>query len=344
MMNIVRRSAMVLVAMMVAWGCSEDALDTNPDTPDLAGVAITQIEESDDSGAVTLSLSITDTVVNAEVDPSAMRVRVWESIVGTDDEELVYDSKPSETAEVAAAPLKKDTAVSTTEVSKSSSDSVDIAIVLDRSGSINPSEEHEMEQAAIAVVNSLRNSDHVEIINVATTVVVDASLRGSNSSEITRAITNPSVSAGWSRIFDGALQGVAHLGDTTQRKNHANIVLVMTDGEDNRSSASMESLISGAVRLSVPIFIVAIADSSDPTDLHSTELSTVANSTGGRFVQTASELNLTSIASSLTQSAVSRYEVTYETPYEESDGERAITVEVTVNDKTTTTKSKVAKR
>ena len=201
-----------------------------------------------------------------------------------------------------------------------------LAMVLDRSGSLNYNEERLMEKGVLSMLDYLQNGDQVEVINVATDYHIDASFRSYKAAPVRNAITDPSISSGWTRINDGIIQGIRDAVSHSNNSRDQNAVLVITDGEDNRSNSSIENVISVSKQNNTPVFVVGLADESDPSDLNHAGLSALARQTGGRFVEVFTPDFFTSILGGLANSLSTPYSISYQSV--QQSGQRTIVLTV----------------
>ncbi len=201
-----------------------------------------------------------------------------------------------------------------------------LAMVLDRSGSLNYNEERLMEKGVLQMLNYLKNGDQVEVINVATNYYIDASFRSFKAAPVRNAITDPSISSGWTRINDGIIRGIRDAVSHANNSRDQNAVLVITDGEDNRSNSSIDDVIRVSQENNTPVFVVGLADETDPTDLNHAGLSALARQTGGRFVEVFTPDFFTAILGGLANSLTAPYSISYKTP--RRSGARTIVLKV----------------
>ncbi|GIX08177.1 MAG: hypothetical protein KatS3mg115_2580 [Candidatus Poribacteria bacterium] len=322
--------AVALTALWVA-GCSEEVDLTKSFQTSLAGVAITHVAPVDPAtNTVAVEFALMDELGNSNLDPSQFTVRIYERSLRTGERELVFDSSAAEEVPAASGVLMAPQRGNVQPRPRP----LNLAMVLDRSGSMNQNEQLTMEAAALRVLENLRNNDKVEVINVSTEVHVDASFRGANSQRLVRAITEPSIRHGWTKIFDAILQGAQdaanHQRRQVDRGQRRIAVFTVTDGEDNRSDVSVADVVNACVGLNAPVFIIGIADPSDPTDLQTSDLQQIADGTGGRLILTTDPLALSTILTGLQDAVGQPFVAEYESPHAD-EGEWEVEVEVERN-------------
>lgn len=82
---------------------------------------------------------------------------------------------------------------------------------------------------------------------------------------------------GSTAFYDGAITGVNQLGAAV---NARKIVVAMTDGQENASSARLADVVAAAQAQSIPIFTVAFGRASDVDEV---SMQTIADQTGGQY-------------------------------------------------------------
>lgn len=315
----------------VGVGCSEDTKDVPP--PVFEGISIMGIRENREESVVQLDLTILDKRGNAEVDLTRTRFRVYETPVGG-ERFLVYNysgegeafavppEPPIEFEFPRVRPPRREPAVP-----------VVLGMVLDRSGSMNENEEAMMQDGALNLLGRLRAGDQVEVINFSEEIYVDASFRDYNAPKVAQAIISPTTRRGWTRLFDAVIQGSEDISrHATPLSRRA--LLIVSDGEDNRSVNTVDRSIEVARASEASLFIVGLADESDPSDLHPDILDRMARETGGRFFLTFSAGFFDAILSAIGRSLTTSYRLEYTSPFPET--ERTIAVEVDLEGETLT--------
>lgn len=268
---------------------------------------VTILDVNEQSGDVDLTLSALD-----NVDLSKALIQVSERLEETGEQQLVLDNAKTKKVNQ-ALPIR-------------------FAMILDRSGSLNNNEESLMEQGVLQMLDFLRNGDQIEVINVATNFFIDASFRDFNAAPVVDAIENPSVTKGWTRIYDAIIQGIEDAVSHAQNSSDQKAVLVITDGEDNRSESTLDDVIILSQANNTPVFVVGLADKSDPSDLDSTGLTRLAQETGGRYVETFSPEFFSNILSEFARSLTAQYNISYVSPF--ATGKRTIILNVQDGDTT----------
>src|SRR5262249_29679089 len=80
-----------------------------------------------------------------------------------------------------------------------------------------------------------------------------------------------------SRAWDAVIAAIADLGSTNQDEQH--YVVLVSDGKDESSYATVDDVITAATNARVKIFCIGFGSELDPTDLQS-----LTTATGGHYV------------------------------------------------------------
>lgn len=334
-----RKTHLLFVPIVLGgFGCSDEAKDVPP--PVFQGVSIMGVRENREEATVQLDLALLDKEGNAEVDLTKTRFRVYETL-GGGERFLVYDYS-GEGGAPAVPPILRPPFEPPIEIELprvppkppriDRTVMVVLAMVLDRSGSMNENEEAMMQDGAISLLSRLRAGDQVEVINFSDEIYIDASFRDHNAPVVAQAILNPSTRRGWTRLFDAVVQGSNDISHATPLARRA--VLVVSDGEDNRSVNGVDQAIAAARAKEASLFVVGLADESDPSDLHPEILDRMARETGGRFFLTFSAAFFDAILSAIGRSLTTSYRLEYTSPFAAT--ERTIALEVDLEGETLT--------
>lgn len=178
------------------------------------------------------------------------------------------------------------------EVDTVSQTSVEVGIVLaiDTSGSMNSSGALEAAKAAaIAFVNNKADLDSVALVTFSDTVEVVVPFT-SSAGTITRAIAD--LESGGDTAFYDAMVTSSGLYDRSELQPH---IIVLTDGADEGSLATLEAAIATAERNEVRVFGIAIESDS----FQGGPLQELATSTNGLYLSTTDTSELSGLYSQI---------------------------------------------
>lgn len=147
-----------------------------------------------------------------------------------------------------------------------------VIIVIDRSRSVASCRE-DMEQGATTVADlALEAAGRVAVVNFADQGMgaVDAALTGDRGA-IVSAIRTPSITTGGTALYDAIIGAVRH----AERAGVRAVLAVLTDGEENSSSADLRKAIREASRRDFPIVMCGYGSRNDAV------LSQLSTQTGG---------------------------------------------------------------
>jgi Ca-activated chloride channel family protein len=158
---------------------------------------------------------------------------------------------------------------------------VNLAMLLDTSGSMRGSKMDNMREAAIQFVEQMGEEDYISIIAFSTEpqLVVNHTQVGPNRQKIINAIANLEAT-GDTTLFDAIGDGAILLQDTSQPQT-TNAMAVLTDGQDTRSYRFDQSSSSGqALANGITVFTIAYGNDADSAVLQS-----LANQANGNFFE-----------------------------------------------------------
>jgi uncharacterized protein YegL len=178
-------------------------------------------------------------------------------------------------------------------------DSLELDIVLDRSGSMGGPGITNAKSAASALVDLLtENETAAGVSSFSSTVSSNAAITpitgAADKTTLKNAIANIRTT-GLTAMYDGAVFGLNKLQTyaTTNNTNAQQLVFLLTDGGDNSSSETLASTTAKFVAAGVPVIGFGYGSASDPN------LPALASATGGKFF--FSPTNVTDIQNAFSQ-------------------------------------------
>ena len=105
-------------------------------------------------------------------------------------------------------------------------------------------------------------------------------------------------------LFDGMASGVQQLIDAKGIK----VMVVLTDGNDNASTISSDSVVRLANAVNIPIYLIGLGFVNDIV------LQTIADETNGSYFHADSSSSLTAIYEAISREILSCYALTYRSP------------------------------
>lgn len=158
---------------------------------------------------------------------------------------------------------------------------VNLAMLLDTSGSMRGSKMEGMREAAIQFIEQMGDDDYISVIAFSTEpeLVVNHTQVGPNRQKIINAIASLEAT-GDTTLFDAIGDGSILLRDTTLPQT-TNALVVLTDGQDTRSYRFDEASASGeALANGITVFTIAYGRDADDEVLLS-----LANQANGNFFE-----------------------------------------------------------
>jgi Ca-activated chloride channel family protein len=179
------------------------------------------------------------------------------------------------------------------------------------------------QQASLSYISSVKpGKDSVSIVGFAQTVDAVSPLSRNHGSAI--ATINGLYPSGATAFYDGVDRALEQL------KNSGSIraVIALTDGNDNTSQKSLQSVIQKAKKLNIPVFVIGLGD------VEKTQLKKLARETGGESYFTNDKKQLASIYQTISRRIQSVYEVVYTSPsLSSADSTREVSLQFHIDDK-----------
>lgn len=190
---------------------------------------------------------------------------------------------------------------------------VGVALVIDASGSMEGAPMEAAKAAAVSFVNQARAEDRIAIVSFADTVQVLTGFTG-NKDGLIQTI-NAVVPANETAFNDGVLQGLALFEEANARGLLPNMI-VLTDGDDTASEATLADTVAAVESSGVRTFGVALEGSEFNPDA----VQQVAEAGGGLFLSTPNPEELESlygdISREISNTLVARFVSPVSTPGE----------------------------
>jgi VWFA-related protein len=210
-------------------------------------------------------------------------------------------------------------------------------LVIDKSGSMaNAGKLTGAKQAAIKFVTLARQADKIGLIAFSDSVKVIQDITAPNGllQQRIRSIQKGSGTA----YYDAVYKAIENLSVIEGRK----AVVALTDGKDNKSHVSMNTVIQFAQENSTPLYIVGLGMLSATGDagIDEASLKQMANQTGGRYFYSPSAAELENLYKLIMMQIQNEYQITHTSPRPQKDGtRRKVTVTITHNNVENTAES-----
>jgi VWFA-related protein len=190
---------------------------------------------------------------------------------------------------------------------------ISVALLLDRSGSMSSLNKlADAKAAALTFLSNLTANDRAAVISFSDNSTVDQ-IFTTNKTLLSNAI-NALAANGNTALFDACLDGLNHTNAQSGRK----AMIVLSDGADNASSATLDRVIEYANLYNIPLYVIGLGITSGSTFEHT--LQQLANGSGGRYYGAPSSADLAQIYQLISQQLQSQYRITYTTHNQNHDG------------------------
>jgi VWFA-related protein len=179
---------------------------------------------------------------------------------------------------------------------------ISVSLALDYSGSMSASAISDMEDAAVAFVNTMSTEDEGQIVKFANGVEIAQAYTTSTSALINSIVAGTTLSTSATHLYDALYQAIS---DTAARGGRK-AVIAMTDGTDNGSTRSDEEVINYAAASGVPVFTIGLSDS-----INAAVLQAIANQTGGVYYEAPTSDDLQAIYQAIADVLKNQYVITF---------------------------------
>ena len=186
---------------------------------------------------------------------------------------------------------------------------VSVALVFDRSGSMEGEKLENVKKGGRAFVNSMNPDgipcDEAAVIRFAQTPELVVGMT-TEKPRLINAIDTMTAS-GWTAVWDAVALGITELA--RNGKNRCRAVVVLTDGVDNRSMLTLSSLIEYALSENTKVYTIGYG--VPPDHPAGQQLSALATYTGGQYYYSATGEDLAQIYASIKESVKDAYQECY---------------------------------
>jgi Ca-activated chloride channel family protein len=189
---------------------------------------------------------------------------------------------------------------------------VSMGLIIDNSGSMREKRTG-VESAALALVKDSNPQDEVFIVNFNDEVYIDAPVSGDFTSDIKvmeQGLTKID-SRGGTAMRDALRLSVEHLQNKAHRDKK--VILVVTDGNDNASVVSLETLTRMAQQDDVLIYAIGLLTDEDKREAKKAQraLELLTESTGGRVFYPKDVSEVDRIAHQVAHDIRNQYTIAY---------------------------------
>ncbi|MFA9378006.1 MAG: VWA domain-containing protein [Lachnotalea sp.] len=202
-------------------------------------------------------------------------------------------------------------------VSSSESNKVDIAIVMDCSGSMSGQPLEDAKLAAKSCVNMMTTKNQsMSIVQYSTDAKI---ITNETNSKATLLNGIESINDGGdTNISAGVVSGIRSLSGNTATK----AIILMTDGMDHNTQEAMDEAIQNAINQEILIYTVGLGDTNDAY------LQDIADKTGGKFIKASNSTELENIYLTLQKYIVNNYCFSYTITNNKETDPRNLTIDI----------------
>jgi Ca-activated chloride channel homolog len=144
--------------------------------------------------------------------------------------------------------------------------------------------------------------DFISIIGFSS--IVDKVLPLTNNKTKIDSIINKMEATDRTALYDAMIAGLNEI----KNKNSVNVLVTLTDGNDNESKFNSDDVIREANENNIPIFIIGLGN------VNKNALQSIADRTKGKFVYTETSKSFKEIYSTISKDIQSFYDLKYESP------------------------------
>jgi VWFA-related protein len=175
---------------------------------------------------------------------------------------------------------------------------VSVLLIIDRSGSMGwlyGNAIVDAKRAAKSFVDRLSSGDECALVSFADDVAYNQSW--TNNATLMKTQIDALATSGGTRLWDAVVTGTNLLRPRTRTR----VMIVLTDGDDNRSMETFSTALSTAVNAGITVFTIGLGSQLTPANLR-----TLATQTGGKYYETQNASDLDAIYAAISQQVLSR--------------------------------------
>ncbi len=193
------------------------------------------------------------------------------------------------------------------------SGAVSIALVFDRSGSMNGSKIQQAKVAARTFIDNFADQDRAALVSFSSSVTADQQFLFTDlpGKQTIKDAINRLNAGGGTALIDGVIVGV----NLTAGEPGTKAVIVFTDGQENSSSHTLQDAVSTAVAANIPVYTIGLGSGANQSFL-----TTLAHDTGGEYYYAPSASQMAAIYAAIKQSIQAQYLLVYDTHRPVEDG------------------------
>jgi VWFA-related protein len=209
-----------------------------------------------------------------------------------------------------------------TEVRQDRRDPYAIAFVLDHSPSMGELRARKLQEAIRRVLGIIRKGDQVSVVKFTSNIHVEVPLIGDSAIYKSKfKVDGLEGYGGGTAIYDGTLAGMEQVAKAPAEYRKA--VILFTDGGDNSSSATADSVYNYARQKGINIYTIAYGPEVESGIMHD-----LASYTGGRYYRIYSSREFPYVFADIYRGLSNYYRITYRPP--ECPGLHTASVSLTI--------------
>ena len=212
---------------------------------------------------------------------------------------------------------------------------VSVVLAMDMSSSVQNNSLEAMQQAVIGFLDSMQNGDYAAIVKFNNTnpdkvsVVQDFTMidGAAGNSALEAAVMAPYPGSG-SNVLDGVTLAINELqSPSVALPTGPKAIVLVSDGRDNASTATLDSVVAAATAASIPVFTIGVGDL---TTTGGRLLSDLATRTGAEYIPAPDNADIAAAYARISQRLGNEYLLTFTSSITDC-GSHSVAVDVAGN-------------